>query len=107
MDWLTAYKIPLGAWMKSLVDLLNTHASGVFDFKSHTLLHARIGVAPRVAGFGAEIAALLAEKAILDLRGPVLRVTGYDAPFPFWSLEDEHIPSPARVVDAAEKLLQF
>jgi pyruvate/2-oxoglutarate/acetoin dehydrogenase E1 component len=63
--------------------------------------------APRVAGFGAEIAALLAEKAILDLRGPVLRVTGYDVPFPFWSIEDEHIPSPARVVEAAEKLLRF
>jgi pyruvate/2-oxoglutarate/acetoin dehydrogenase E1 component len=63
--------------------------------------------AQRVAGFGAEIAALLAEKAILDLRGPVLRVTGYDAPFPFWSIEDEHIPSPARVVDAAENLLTY
>jgi pyruvate/2-oxoglutarate/acetoin dehydrogenase E1 component len=63
--------------------------------------------APRVAGFGAEIAALLAEKAILDLRGPVIRVTGYDVPFPFWSIEDEHIPSPARVVEAAEKLLTF
>jgi pyruvate/2-oxoglutarate/acetoin dehydrogenase E1 component len=63
--------------------------------------------APRVAGFGAEIAAVLAEKAILDLRGPVLRVTGYDVPFPFWSIEEEHIPSPARVVEAAEKLLSF
>lgn len=63
--------------------------------------------APRVAGFGAEIAALLAEKAILDLRGPVLRVTGYDVPFPFWTLEDEHIPSPVRVVEAAQKVLSF
>jgi pyruvate/2-oxoglutarate/acetoin dehydrogenase E1 component len=63
--------------------------------------------APRVAGFGAEIAALLAEKAILDLRGPVLRVTGYDVPFPFWSIEDEHIPSPARVVEAVEQVLSF
>ena len=34
--------------------------------------------APRTAGFGAELAAILAEKAMLDLRGPVLRVTGYD-----------------------------
>jgi pyruvate dehydrogenase E1 component beta subunit len=63
--------------------------------------------APRVAGFGAEIAALLAEKAILDLRGPVLRVTGYDVPFPFWSIEDEYLPSPARVVEAVEKVLAF
>ena len=38
--------------------------------------------APRIAGFGAEIAAMLAEKAILDLRGPVIRVTGYDVPVP-------------------------
>jgi len=63
--------------------------------------------APRVAGFGAEIAALFAEKAILDLRGPVLRVTGYDVPFPFWTIEDEYIPTPARVVEAAEKLLAY
>jgi pyruvate dehydrogenase E1 component beta subunit len=63
--------------------------------------------APRVVGFGAEIAALLAEKAILDLRGPVLRVTGYDVPFPFWSIEDEYIPSPARVARAVEQVLAF
>jgi pyruvate/2-oxoglutarate/acetoin dehydrogenase E1 component len=63
--------------------------------------------APRVAGFGAEIAAVLAEKAILDLRGPVLRVTGYDVPFPFWTIEDEYLPTPARVAEAAQKVLQY
>ena len=44
--------------------------------------------APRTAGFGAELAAILAEKAILDLHGPVLRVTGYDVPYPYWKIED-------------------
>jgi pyruvate/2-oxoglutarate/acetoin dehydrogenase E1 component len=63
--------------------------------------------APRVAGFGAEIAAVLAEKALLDLRGPVLRVTGYDAPFPFWSIEDEYLPTPARVVEAVDRVMAF
>jgi pyruvate/2-oxoglutarate/acetoin dehydrogenase E1 component len=63
--------------------------------------------APRVAGFGAELAAVLAEKAILDLRGPVLRVTGYDVPYPYWKLEDAYMPSVERVVDAARKLLAF
>ena len=63
--------------------------------------------APRTAGFGAEIAAILAEKAILDLRGPVLRVTGYDVPYPYWQLEDAYMPSLGRVVDAARKLLEF
>ena len=38
--------------------------------------------APRTAGFGAELAALVAEQAIFDLRAPVLRVTGYDVALP-------------------------
>jgi len=36
-DWLTAHKIPLGAWLNNLVDLLNDHAQGVFDFISLVL----------------------------------------------------------------------
>jgi pyruvate/2-oxoglutarate/acetoin dehydrogenase E1 component len=63
--------------------------------------------APRTLGFAAELAAILAEKAILDLRGPVLRVTGYDVPYPYWQLEDHYMPSTARVVDAARRLLEF
>ena len=63
--------------------------------------------APRTAGYGAELAAVLAEKAILDLRGPVIRVTGYDVPYPYWKLEDAYMPSVARVVDAATRLLEF
>jgi pyruvate/2-oxoglutarate/acetoin dehydrogenase E1 component len=63
--------------------------------------------APRTCGYAAEIAAILAEKAILDLHGPVLRVTGYDVPYPYWKLEDAYMPSVARVVDAVRKLLAF
>jgi pyruvate dehydrogenase E1 component beta subunit len=63
--------------------------------------------APRTCGYAAELAAILAEKAILDLRGPVLRVTGYDVPYPYWQIEDAYMPSVERVVDAAERLLAF
>jgi pyruvate/2-oxoglutarate/acetoin dehydrogenase E1 component len=63
--------------------------------------------APRTCGFAAELAAILAEKAILDLRGPVLRVTGYDVPYPYWQIEDAYMPSPARVVEAVRHLLEF
>jgi pyruvate dehydrogenase E1 component beta subunit len=63
--------------------------------------------APRTCGYAAELAAILAEKAILDLRGPVLRVTGYDVPYPYWQIEDAYMPSAARVVDAVRKLLEF
>ena len=61
--------------------------------------------APRTCGFAAEVAAVLAEKAIFDLQGPVLRVTGYDVPYPYWQIEDAYMPSVARVVDAARRLL--
>jgi pyruvate/2-oxoglutarate/acetoin dehydrogenase E1 component len=63
--------------------------------------------APRTCGFAAELAAVLAEKAILDLRGPVLRVTGYDVPYPYWQIEDAYMPSTERVVAAARRLLEF
>jgi pyruvate/2-oxoglutarate/acetoin dehydrogenase E1 component len=63
--------------------------------------------APRTCGFAAELAAVLAEKAILDLRGPVLRVTGYDVPYPYWQIEDAYMPSAKRVIAAARRLLEF
>jgi pyruvate dehydrogenase E1 component beta subunit len=61
--------------------------------------------APRTCGYAAEIAAVLAEKAIYDLRGPVVRVTGYDVPYPYWQIEDAYMPSVERVVDAARRVL--
>jgi pyruvate/2-oxoglutarate/acetoin dehydrogenase E1 component len=63
--------------------------------------------APRTCGFASEVSALIAEQAILDLHGPVLRVTGYDVPYPYWQLEDLYMPSVARILDAARRLLAF
>lgn len=56
--------------------------------------------APRFCGFGAEIAALLAEKAFYSLKAPVARVTGYDTPFPY-ALENVYLPGADRIVAAA------
>jgi pyruvate dehydrogenase E1 component beta subunit len=61
--------------------------------------------APRTAGFGAELAALIAEKAIFDLQAPVLRVTGYDVPYPYWTIEDSYMPSVDRVAAAVRTLV--
>jgi pyruvate dehydrogenase E1 component beta subunit len=63
--------------------------------------------APRTCGYAAELAAILAEKALLDLQAPVQRVTGYDVPYPYWQIEDAYMPSVARVADAARRLLAF
>jgi pyruvate/2-oxoglutarate/acetoin dehydrogenase E1 component len=60
--------------------------------------------APRTAGFGAELAALIAERAIFDLQGPVLRVTGYDVPYPYWTIEHAYVPSAERVAAAVRSL---
>jgi pyruvate/2-oxoglutarate/acetoin dehydrogenase E1 component len=63
--------------------------------------------APRTCGMASEVAAVIAEHAILDLSAPVVRVTGYDVPYPYWQLEDLYLPSVERVVDAARRLLAF
>jgi pyruvate dehydrogenase E1 component beta subunit len=62
--------------------------------------------APRTCGYAAELAAIIAEKAIFDLQGPVLRVTGYDVPYPYWQIEDAYMPSVERVTAAVRRLLE-
>jgi pyruvate dehydrogenase E1 component beta subunit len=62
--------------------------------------------APRTSGFGAELAAVIAEKAILHLEAPILRVTGFDTPFPY-TLEHEYLPDADRILDAVERVVSF
>jgi len=62
--------------------------------------------APRTSGFGAEIAATIAEKAILHLDAPIVRVTGFDTPFPY-TLEREYLPDADRILDAVERVVNF
>ena len=62
--------------------------------------------APRSAGFGAEVAARLAEHSMYDLLAPVERVTGYDTHIPLFRLEMKYLPSVARIVAAAKRTLQ-
>ena len=59
--------------------------------------------APRTAGFGAEIAARLAEQSMYDLRAPVERVTGWDTHIPLFRLEMKYLPSVERIVAAARR----
>ncbi|MEB3284056.1 MAG: alpha-ketoacid dehydrogenase subunit beta [Candidatus Sericytochromatia bacterium] len=61
--------------------------------------------APRTLGFGAELAALITEHAFWHLEAPVMRVTGYDTPFPY-TLEHEYLPDVSRIVDALKRVVQ-
>ena len=58
-------------------------------------------------GFGAEIAARLAEQGLLSLEAPVYRVAGYDTVMPMFRLEDHYMPSTERILDAAHQSLEF
>ena len=57
--------------------------------------------APRNAGVGAEVAAIVAEKALDYLKAPIMRVTGFDIPIPLAKLEDYYVPSKERIMKAA------
>jgi 2-oxoisovalerate dehydrogenase E1 component beta subunit len=61
--------------------------------------------ATRTAGFGAELAALVQERCFYHLEAPVIRVTGYDTPYPH-SMEWTYFPGPARLGPALRKALE-
>jgi 2-oxoisovalerate dehydrogenase E1 component beta subunit len=62
--------------------------------------------APKTCGFGAEIAATLAEEAIDCLKAPILRVTGFDTPFPY-TLENIYLPDEQRILDAVRRVALY
>jgi pyruvate dehydrogenase E1 component subunit beta len=62
--------------------------------------------APRTCGFGAELVASIQERALARLEAPILRVTGFDTPFPY-TLEHEYLPNPDRVLGAVRQTLEW
>ncbi|WP_342374013.1 alpha-ketoacid dehydrogenase subunit beta [Myxococcus stipitatus] len=62
--------------------------------------------APRTCGVASEIAAILAERAMYDLKAPIQRVTGFDVPHPYFSIEHHHRPDPSRVLAAVHGTLE-
>jgi len=63
--------------------------------------------APLTAGYGAEIAARLAEHGLTSLLAPVQRVAGYDTVMPLPRLETRYMPGMARILAAARRALEF
>ncbi|MDF2444462.1 MAG: 2-oxoisovalerate dehydrogenase component beta subunit, partial [Subtercola sp.] len=58
-------------------------------------------------GIGAEIAATITEHCFADLRSPVLRVGGYNMPYPPAGVEDQFLPDIDRVLVALDRSLSF
>lgn len=61
--------------------------------------------APRTAGFGAEVAARVAEECLFDLLAPVERVTGYDTHIPLFRLEMKYLPGVDKILAAARRAM--
>jgi 2-oxoisovalerate dehydrogenase E1 component beta subunit len=63
--------------------------------------------APMTAGFGAEVVARVVEEAFESLEAPVLRVTGYDLPYPPATAEEHYLPSLDRILLSVRRTLTF
>jgi pyruvate dehydrogenase E1 component beta subunit len=63
--------------------------------------------APGAVSVGSEIAATVAERAFYSLESPVLRVSGFDTPFPPAKLETIYLPDADRVLEAVDRALAY
>ncbi|WP_458186462.1 alpha-ketoacid dehydrogenase subunit beta [Haladaptatus sp. NG-WS-4] len=63
--------------------------------------------APKTGGLAGEIAATIQEEALLYQEAPVERITGFDTPFPLYSLEDYYLPEPARIKEGIRDAVNF
>ena len=63
--------------------------------------------APLTGGFGAEIAARIAERGLVSLLAPIERVAGWDTVMPLPRLEQQYLPGEARILAAARRILAY
>jgi 2-oxoisovalerate dehydrogenase E1 component beta subunit len=63
--------------------------------------------APGNLGLGSEVSARVTERCFYNLEAPVLRVTGFDTPYPPARLEEEYLPDLDRVLDAVDRTFSF
>ncbi|CAB3392360.1 pyruvate dehydrogenase (E1 beta subunit) [Kyrpidia spormannii] len=75
----------------------------IVESVEHTGRAIIVHEAPRTAGVGAEVATLIQERAFYSLEAPVVRVAGFDVPFPLFSLEDFYLPGVARILSGIRR----
>src|SRR3989344_1806681 len=88
-----------------VVDLLTLYPfdeKAILDSVKKTGRAVIVHEAHRTVGFGAEISAIINEKALLSLKAPVVRVTGYDVITPLPKIENYYFPDANKVINAIE-----
>jgi pyruvate dehydrogenase E1 component beta subunit len=96
-----------GAEVIDLMTLSPFDEETIYDSVKKTGRLVVVHEAPKTGGFGAEIAATIAEEAMLYLRGPIIRVTACDAVLPLPKLEDYYMPTVARIQRAVEEAMKY
>jgi 2-oxoisovalerate dehydrogenase E1 component beta subunit len=66
-----------------------------------------VSEAPSESSITSEVAARVQQEAFYSLEAPVLRVTGFDAPYPPSKCEDDYLPDLDRVLDAVDRSLAW
>ncbi len=113
--------IAWGNMLERVVKAVEPYSADVVDlmtlspFDAETVLRSArktgrvviIHEACKTGGFGAELAATIAEEAILSLRGPILRVAGYDVHAPLAKLMGCYIPVAVRIRNAVDEVLRY
>lgn len=79
----------------------------VFDSVRRTGRLVVVHEAQRTLGIGAEVAARVTEECFYSLESPVIRVTGYDTPYPAAKVEDDYLPDLDRVLDGVDRALAY
>lgn len=79
----------------------------VFDSVRRTGRLVVVHEAHRTLGIGSEIAARVTEECFYSLEAPVIRVTGYDTPYPPARIEEEYLPDLDRVLDGVDRALAY
>jgi len=102
----TVKKNNLNADVLDLRTLLPMDVNAIISSAKKTGRVVIVHEAPRTLGMGAEISALISERAIEYLYAPILRVTGPDIPFPY-RLEDYYMPSEERIMKAVKRVMEF
>jgi len=80
---------------------------GVLESVAKTGRCVIVHEAPLTCGVGAEIAARIAERGLVSLLAPIERVAGWDTVMPLYRLEQQYLPSEARILAAVRHVLAY
>jgi pyruvate dehydrogenase E1 component beta subunit len=79
----------------------------IFDSVKRTRRAVVVHEAPLSLGTGSELAARVTEECFYHLEAPVLRVAGFDTPYPPSRMEEEYLPDLDRVLDGVDRVMEY